>query len=125
MGKPNRKVELRRRRRTRIRKGIAGTPKKPRLAVFRSARHIYAQVVDDRAGTTVTEASSRCSDLPELPEDVELSTKRALAWRVGMLAAQRCKEAGVERIVFDRGGFLYHGRVKALADGARHGGLEF
>ena len=125
MGKPNRKVELRQRRRTRIRKGISGTPQQPRLSVFRSARHIYAQVIDDRAGKTLTEASSRCSGLPELPEGVELTTKRALAWRVGMLAAQRCKEAGVERIVFDRGGYLYHGRVQALADGARHGGLEF
>jgi len=125
MGKPNQKVELRRRRRTRIRKGICGTVERPRLSIFRSSRHIYAQVIDDRAGKTLAAASSRFDELPELPDDVELTTKRALAWKVGMLAAQRCKEAGIERIVFDRGGYLYHGRVQALADGARNGGLEF
>lgn len=124
MGKPSQKMDLRRRRRTRIRKRIKGTQERPRLSVFRSARHIYAQVIDDRTGQTLLETSSRRGDLPEVPDDLELTAKRATAWRVGKLTAERCKEAGVDKVVFDRGGFLYHGRVQALADGARHGGLE-
>jgi len=123
MANTSRKLTLRSRRRTRIRKRISGEPERPRMSVFRSTRHIYAQIVDDRAGRTLVCASSLCKDLPELAEGVELSTKKAQAWRVGALAAQRAREAGIDKVVFDRGGFLYHGRVQALAEGARHGGL--
>ena len=124
MAKTSRKLTLRSRRRVRIRKRISGEPERPRMSVFRSTRHIYAQIVDDRAGRTLVAASSLCKELPDLAEGVELSTKKALAWRVGALAAQRAREAGIDKVVFDRGGYLYHGRVQALAEGARAGGLS-
>ncbi len=108
------------RRHTRLRKRVQGTAARPRLAVFRSARHIYAQVVDDEAGRTLAAASDM---EPELRETG--TTKVARAEQVGALVAQRAREAGLGTVVFDRGGFAYAGRVKALADAARAEGLEF
>jgi large subunit ribosomal protein L18 len=108
------------RRHTRIRKKVAGTPEQPRLAVFRSTQHIYAQVIDDRAGRTLAQASDLESALRETS-----GTKTDRAREVGTLLARRAKEAGLENVVFDRGGFAYAGRVKALADAARAEGLVF
>ena len=110
-----RKRAARLHRHARVRRKVNGTPDRPRLAVYRSNRHIYAQLVDDRAARTVASAS-----------DAELAegNKTARANRVGKLLAERAKEAGVEQAVFDRGGRLYHGRVKALAEGAREAGLR-
>jgi large subunit ribosomal protein L18 len=116
------KEDIRLRLHTRIRKKLSGSPQRPRLAVFRSQSHIYAQVIDDEAGQTLCAASS-------LDGDLKASTKRgsnvAAAKAVGKLIAQRAQEKGVSAVVFDRGGFQYHGRVKALADAAREGGLKF
>jgi large subunit ribosomal protein L18 len=116
------KEDIRLRIHRRIRKKISGTPERPRLAVFRSQAHIYAQVIDDGTGRTVCSASS-------LDETLKKDTKRganvAAAKAVGSLIATRAKEKGVEAVVFDRGGFQYHGRIKALADAAREGGLKF
>ena len=119
------KVTLRNRRRKRIRKAIRGSQSRPRLAIYRSTKHIYAQVIDDDAGATLAAASSRYSDLPTPDDDAGLSGKKAQAWGVGQLVAAKAKEAGVSSVIFDRGGFLYHGRVAALADGARAAGLQF
>ncbi|HVM11531.1 MAG TPA: 50S ribosomal protein L18 [Actinomycetota bacterium] len=105
------------RRHRRVRKKIWGSAERPRLAVFRSNRHIYAQLVDDAAGRTLAAASSLEAD------GRSDGGKRAAAKQVGSLLAQRAREAGIERAVFDRGGFLFHGRVKELADAAREGGL--
>ncbi len=102
----------------RLRQHLAGTGERPRLSVFRSGRYTYAQVVDDGAGRTLAAASSR-----ELPADAFAKTDAA--GEVGKLIAQRAKAKGVKQVVFDRGGYRYHGRVKALADGAREEGLEF
>ena len=116
------KEDIRARIHRRIRKKISGTPERPRLAVYRSQAHIYAQVIDDGTGRTVCSASS-------LDETLKKDTKRganvAAAKAVGSLIATRAKEKGVEAVVFDRGGFQYHGRIKALADAAREGGLKF
>ena len=114
-------VERRRIRRYRIRKRVAGTAERPRLSVFRSARHIYAQLVDDLSGVTLAAASSR---EPVTPAG-EGPRKIALSAAVGRRLAERAKEKGIARACFDRGGYRYHGRVKALADGARAAGLEF
>jgi len=103
------------RRHGRVRKKIAGDATRPRLAVYRSNRHIYVQLIDDRTAATITQASDR-----EVPDE----GKTARAKAVGALIAKRAKEAGIERAVFDRGGRLYHGRVAALAEGAREGGLQ-
>ena len=114
--------ESRRRRHLRIRQTVRGSAGRPRLAVFRSLAHIYAQVSDDERQRTVAAASSLD---PEIRAEVA-NVKKAEAGRiVGRLIARRAKAQGVQRVVFDRGGFLYHGRVRALADGAREGGLEF
>jgi large subunit ribosomal protein L18 len=113
--------ERRRIRRYRIRKRVQGTTERPRLSVFRSARYIYAQIIDDRTGATLVSASSREKELPA----AEGSGKVAISTAVGKLVAQRAKEKGIAKVAFDRGGYLYHGRVKALADGARSAGLEF
>ena len=113
------KAEIRRRVHNRIRRKLAGTPERPRLAVFRSEAHIYAQIIDDAAGKTLAAASS---------VDKEVKTKGgnvAAAKAIGKLVAERAKRKGVARVVFDRGGFAYHGRIKALADAAREAGLEF
>lgn len=107
------------RRHIRLRKKVAGTAARPRLAVFRSAQHIYAQVIDDRAGRTLAHASDQEAAL------AEAGTKTERARRVGALVAQRAREAGLGEVVFDRGGFAYAGRVKALADAAREEGLVF
>ena len=116
------KEEIRTRLHSRIRKKVAGTPQRPRLAVFRSQSHIYAQVIDDGTGRTVCSASS----LDEaLKKDAKRGANVASAKAVGTLIATRAKEKGVEAVVFDRGGFQYHGRIKALADAAREGGLKF
>jgi large subunit ribosomal protein L18 len=116
----SRTTALRVRRHKRVRKQISGTPERPRLAVFRSARHIGAQVIDDTSGRTLASAATvesalRSSGGGNVPA----------AEAVGRLVAERAKQAGVTRVVFDRGGFRYHGRVAALADAARAAGLEF
>jgi len=112
----------RQRRHRRVRAKIAGTPERPRLNVFRSLGNIYAQVIDDVAGQTMVSASTIDR---ELREQLEGKSKTDAARLVGELVAQRAQAAGVRRVVFDRGGYRYHGRVKALADGARAAGLEF
>ncbi len=110
----------RQRRHLRIRRRVSGTPERPRLAVFRSLSHIYAQVIDDVAGHTLASASSVDPAMREMT-----GKKAEIAEKVGALIGERARAAGVERVVFDRGGNLYHGRVKALADGARKAGLDF
>jgi large subunit ribosomal protein L18 len=113
------KKEIRVRIHKRIRKKVSGSPERPRLAVFRSLRHIYAQIIDDRAGRTLAAASS-----DEKGAEFD-GGNIAGAKEVGRRIAERAKTAGINTVVFDRGGYLYHGRVKALADAAREGGLEF
>ena len=111
--------DARARRHARVRKRVRGTPQRPRLAVYRSNRYIYAQVIDDSEGRTIASASSQESDLRSERLNIETASK------VGEALAARAKEAGVESVVFDRGGYKFHGRVKALADAARKEGLEF
>ena len=112
----------RERRKLRIRKNVNGTAERPRLSVFRSARHIYAQVIDDTSGKTLAAASTLSKDLEgKLAED----NKVEAAKKVGTLIAKACKDKGITKIVFDRNGYLYHGRVSALAQAAREAGLEF
>ena len=121
MNKNKAKAVRHKRRRIGIRKRVSGTPECPRLAVYRSLNHIYAQVIDDLAGKTLASASTRDKGIK-----VESSTGNTQAAKaVGMELAKRAKQAGVEQVVFDRGGFRFHGRVKALADGAREEGLKF
>jgi len=112
------------RRHFRVRKRVTGTPARPRLVVTRSSRHITAQVVDDTAGHTLASASTLEADLRAAKASGE-SDKSALARQVGALVAARAKEKGVGAVVFDRGGSAYHGRIAALADGARENGLDF
>jgi large subunit ribosomal protein L18 len=109
----------------RLRKRIAGTPERPRLAVFRSVSHIYAQVIDDAAGTTLVSASTTEPALKAKLTDGAKGGNLAGAKAIGAAVAERLKAKGITRVVFDRGGFLYHGRVKAVADAARESGLEF
>jgi large subunit ribosomal protein L18 len=113
------KREARIRRHRRVRKKVRGTAERPRLAVFRSNKHISAQVIDDRAGRTLAAASTLEADLRSVGGNIEGAKK------VGALLAERAKAAGIDAVVFDRGGNRYHGRIKALADAAREGGLEF
>ena len=114
---PRKKIRTHKHKRMRFR--ITGTPERPRLAVFRSAKHIYAQIIDDVNGVTLASASS-------LDKAIEgYGGNGAAATAVGKLVAERAKAKGIETVVFDRGGYLYHGRVKALAEGAREGGLKF
>jgi large subunit ribosomal protein L18 len=120
LGSGNKKATARKRRHTRVRKRVTGTAARPRLVVSRSTRHLFVQVVDDSAGTTLASASTMEADLRAFDGD-----KSAKAKKVGELLAERAKSAGVEAVVFDRGGNKYHGRVAALADGAREGGLAF
>ena len=108
------------RRQVRVRKKVFGAPERPRLVVTRSARHVYAQVIDDTQGRTLASASTMEADLRAAAGD-----KSEKAKQVGDLIAQRAKAAGIESVVFDRAGYKYHGRVAALADGAREGGLGF
>ena len=116
------KAASRERRRARIRGHISGTPERPRLNVFRSLDNIYAQVIDDLAGHTLASASTIDK---EVAKQVEGKSKIEAAKIVGKVLAERAKTAGVNAVVFDRGGYQYHGRVAALAEGAREGGLEF
>jgi large subunit ribosomal protein L18 len=108
------------RRHQRVRKNVHGTTARPRLVITRSARHIYAQVVDDTASHTLVQASTLDADIRAVDGD-----KKAMAAHVGRLVADRAGEAGITKVVFDRGGNRYHGRVAALADAAREAGLEF
>ena len=117
---PTSRSAQRQRRQRRVRKKITGTPERPRLSVFRSNRHISAQLIDDEAGRTVAAASTAEVDL----RGSTTSNKEAAA-KVGQLVAERAKAAGVDSVVFDRGGNKYHGRVAALADAARDAGLKF
>ena len=118
------KANARVRRHQRVRKKFHGTAERPRLAVFRSAKHIYAQAINDLDGRTLVSASSLTPDLPAIEEEGIIG-KRKTAKAVGKMIAMRLKDMGIESVVFDRGGFLYHGRIAALADGAREGGLNF
>jgi large subunit ribosomal protein L18 len=110
---------IRKRVHKRIRRKVAGSTERPRLAVFRSVKHIYAQVIDDTVGHTLAAASS--NEKNEVKDGGNVAGAKA----VGKLLAERAKEKGVKSVVFDRGGYLYHGRVKALAEAAREGGLKF
>jgi large subunit ribosomal protein L18 len=112
----------RQRRHERIRRHVQGTAERPRLNVFRSLQHVYAQVIDDERGYTLASASTID---PDLREQLDGLNKSQQAARVGQLVAQRALAQGLKKVVFDRGGYPYHGRIKALADGAREGGLEF
>ncbi len=116
------KVEGRKIRHVRIRRAVRGTPERPRLTVFRSLNHIYAQVVDDVSGRTLVAVDSRS---PEFQARMKSGGNVVAAKLVGELLAQRARASGVSAVVFDRGGYQYHGRVKALADAARAGGLTF
>jgi large subunit ribosomal protein L18 len=110
-------AELRKRRHLRVRKTVQGTAERPRLAVFRSTKHIYVQIIDDLTGRTLASAST-IADKPTGP-------KKSAAEAIGKLIAERAKSAGVDTVVFDRGGFRYHGRIAAIADAARAAGLKF
>jgi len=114
------KVQKRQRRKKGLRKRIFGVPARPRLTVFRSAKHIYAQVIDDLAGKTLA-----CASTVEKQDKAERGGNKAAAEVVGKKIAERALGAGVNQVVFDRDGFRYHGRIKALADAARKGGLKF
>lgn len=113
------RAKARARRHARVRAKVSGTAACPRLNVFRSAKHIYAQVIDDVTGTTLCAASSMEKGFEGSGGNVEGAKK------VGEMLASACKEKGIEEVVFDRGGYVYHGRVQALAEGAREGGLKF
>jgi len=113
---PKTREQQRHRRHLRVRKKVAGTPERPRLVIFRSLKHITAQIVDDVAGRTLMTVTST---------QLETGKKTEKSTEVGKRIAARAKEAGITRVVFDRAGYKYHGRVKAVADGAREGGLEF
>ena len=122
MGKRKSRSEARKRRHARVRKTISGTPERPRLNVFWSLSEIYAQVIDDEVGNTLASASTLDRTLRT---DIGGKTKTEQAHFVGKTIAERASEKGITQVVFDRGGYRYIGRVKALADGAREGGLEF
>lgn len=122
MGTEQKRQTARLKRQQRVRKKVKGTPERPRLSVFRSTKHIYAQIIDDTQGRTLaacssTEEAFKSLDKPE--------SKCNAANTIGKMIAERAKEKGVEKVVFDRNGFLYHGRVKAVSDGAREAGLKF
>jgi len=118
----NQKVAGRLRRKRSIRKRISGDAERPRLSVFRTSMHMYAQVIDDDTGTTLAAASTLS---PEVRSQRDGKKKSELAALVGQLVAQKCQAKNITKVVFDRNGFIYHGRVKAVADGAREGGLDF
>ncbi len=122
MGSLNPRKQAHLKRKKRIRKRVKGSELRPRLSVFRSAKHIYAQVIDDIQGNTLAAASSLDSAVKEQPK---FENKTAAATFVGKLLAERAIEKGVKQVVFDRNGFLYHGRVKAVSTGAREAGLDF
>jgi large subunit ribosomal protein L18 len=119
----NKRADIgRRRRQERVRKRVLGTDARPRVCVFRSNKHIYAQVISDHQGKTLAAVSTLSKDVATAVKD---SKGVATAKQVGLALAQACKAKNITKVVFDRNGFLYHGRVKAVADGAREGGLEF
>lgn len=120
LGKVRTRTEARRRRHIRLRRKVRGTAERPRLAVYRSLRHIYAQLVDDDKGTTLLAMSDRTRGVKADGEG-----KVGIARGVGKLLAEKARLIGVQKVVFDRGGYPYHGRVRAVAEGARKGGLEF
>jgi large subunit ribosomal protein L18 len=122
MGSTNPRKTARLKRKRSIRKHLAGTQQRPRLCVFRSSKHIYAQVIDDSRGHTVAAASSMEKTVKER---TDVDNKIELAGFIGELIGQRTIEKGVKQVVFDRNGFLYHGRVKAVSEGARKAGLDF
>jgi large subunit ribosomal protein L18 len=117
------KQDRRQVRRYRIRKKVSGASERPRISVYRSLNHIYAQLIDDVSGRTLAQASDKLAEVTSRIGDGKGKVGRAKA--VGVLLAERAKAIGIQRAAFDRGGYLYHGRVKALAEGAREGGLEF
>jgi large subunit ribosomal protein L18 len=112
----------RQRRQRRVRKGMFGTPDRPRLAIFRSSKHIYTQVINDQAGTTLVSASSRDKDIRA---QLQYGGNKAAAAVVGRVLAARAQKAGIDKVCFDRRSYKYHGRVAALAQAAREGGLKF
>ena len=118
----NNKREARIRRHRRVRKKIRGTPERPRLSVFRSAKHVYAQAIDDNTGRVLAAA---CDLEEKLEQAVAGKPKKARAREIGKAIGEKLKAAGITAVVFDRNGFIYHGRVKEIADGAREAGLEF
>lgn len=120
MSKTAKTVVRRQKLRWRIRKNVVGSAQSPRLSVFRSNKDIYAQLIDDATGLTLASANSRQKDIA-----TQAGTKSEKAAIVGKVIAQKAKDLGIEACIFDRGGYLYHGRVKSLADGAREGGLKF
>ena len=122
MGSMNIRQQARLKRKKRIRKKIHGTPQRPRLRVFRSARHIYAQIIDDTAGRTLAAASTVDQQAKDAPK---FKNKVAAANFIGKLVCERALNQGIKEVVFDRNGFLYHGRVKSLSEGARKAGLVF
>ena len=122
MAKTNPRLKARLRRKVSIRKHMSGDSQRPRLSVFRSAKHIYVQIIDDDAGSTIASASTLS---PELKEHGGNRGNKEAAAAVGKLIAEKAKAANVSTVVFDRNGYLYHGRVQALADAAREGGLDF
>ena len=122
MGSMNIRQQARLKRKKRIRKKIKGTPQRPRLSVFRSSRHIYAQIIDDTAGHTLVSASTsdkQAKDTPKFKDKIEAANF------VGKLVGERALDQGIKKVVFDRNGFLYHGRVESLSKGARKAGLVF
>lgn len=122
MAKTSKKTVSRARRKRAIRGKLSGTAERPRLTVFRSNKHIYAQVVDDVAGKTLAAVSTAVEGIREASVEKK---KTEVAQIVGQKLAEKCKELSIESVVFDRNGFIYHGRVKAVAEGAREGGLRF
>lgn len=119
------RAEARNRRRARVRARVTGTAERPRLSVFRSANHISAQLIDDVTGKTLVSMDDAKLKKADLKGEEGMTTKVAAAFALGSALAEKAKVAGIVKVVFDRGGYLYHGRVKALADGARKAGLEF
>jgi large subunit ribosomal protein L18 len=122
MGGMRQKLVGREKRRRRVRRGVFGIAERPRLNVFRSLRHVYAQLINDESGLTVVSVSSMT---PEIRSAVKSGASREAARAVGKLLGEKAKAAGIAKAVFDRAGYKYHGRVKELADGAREGGLQF
>ncbi|VAW41136.1 LSU ribosomal protein L18p (L5e) [hydrothermal vent metagenome] len=121
MARTDNKIVARQKRVRRIRKKVVGTSERPRLRVYKSSKHIYAQIIDDTKGHTLASASSMVKEITE----ADIAGKVDKANRVGILLAAMAKANGIEKVVFDRGGYIYHGRVKALSEGAREGGLVF
>lgn len=122
MGKPNKRQVARKRRHARVREQLGGSSERPRLNVHRSLNHIYVQLIDDSQGRTLLAVSSLD---PSLRKSLAGKTKTEQAAAVGKTLAERAREAGISQVVFDRGGYKYHGRVKKLADASREGGLQF